>query len=184
VGNGYFYVKLTGNLLPGSWYGFKYNSEMAKAMYPFIKEYLDAGKPMDKALVDKQVEIYETKFPDWIYAWDNLMAGRTVISDDSSDFDVIDRKFPYRHVQTYLHDFSSESFEKLARGGTKFVIIHSDNRRKLDVVKSHFGTLAEWKPDSNKDFAYAHMLPDKTELVVINLVTMTLEQVFGSAIVH
>jgi hypothetical protein len=182
VGNGYFREKLTGSLNPGSWYNFKYNDQMAKAMYPFIKEYLDQGKPMDKALVDKQVEIYETKFPHWLYEWENLLQGRTVISEDSADFDLIDRKFPYNHQFLYLHDFSSESFEKLERGGTKFVIIHRDNKRKLDLVKKYFPALARWKPDPKSDFSQAHMMPDKTQLIIVNLVTTTLEQQLSSPI--
>jgi len=184
VANGYFREKLVGSLSTGSWYNFKYNDQMAKAMYPFIKEYLEQGKPMDEALVDKQVEIYEKQFPGWLYEWENVLQGRTVMSDQPADFDLIDRKFPYTHQFTYIHDFSSDSFESLARGGTKIVIIHDDNKRKLGLVKKYFKSLANWNPDVSKDFAYARMLPDQTQLVVINLVKSTLEQQFNSPIAH
>lgn len=176
VGNGYFREKLTGSLNCGSWYNFKYNDQMAKAMYPFIKQYLDQGKPMDKALVDKQVEVYETKFPNWIYEWENLLQGRTVMSDNDADFDLIDRKFPYNHQFLYLHDFSLESFDRLVAGGTKFAIIHNDNKRKLDLVKRRFPSLARWDPDARKDFSQALLLPDHTQLIVVNLVSTALEQ--------
>jgi hypothetical protein len=73
VANGYFREKLVGSLNPGNWYNSKYISGMAKAMYPFIREYLEAGKPMDKALVDKQVEMYETQFPEWLTEWENVL---------------------------------------------------------------------------------------------------------------
>ena len=82
VGNGYFAEKLTGKLNPGSWYNRKYNDQMAKQLYPLIKEYLDRGKPMDKDLVDRYVAIYESKFPEWISEWDNLLAGRFVLSEN------------------------------------------------------------------------------------------------------
>src|SRR5215212_5243193 len=103
--DGWFQEKLSGQLSTRSWYNRTYNDLMAKAMYAYIKEYLDTGKPMDKALVDRQVETYETKFPQWIYEWDNLLAGRSVLSEEQADFDLIDRKYPYRHVNVYVHDF-------------------------------------------------------------------------------
>ena len=102
------------------------------------------------------------------------------MSDDSSDFDLIDRKFPYVHQQSYLRDFSNDSFDKLVRGGTKFVIIHRDNARRLALVKNRFAALATWKPDAKKDFSYAQMMPDKTQLIVVNLVNTTLEQQLDS----
>ena len=180
VANGYFQEKLSGQLSTRSWYNRTYNDLMAKAMYPYIKEYLDTGKPMDKALVDRQVETYETKFPQWIYEWDNLLAGRSVLSEEQADFDLIDRKYPYRHVNVYVHDFSNASFETLKRGSTKVVIVRGDNKRKLDLIKSHFPSLASWNPDPAADFSYVHLTPDKFQLIVVNLVKTTLEQQLDS----
>jgi hypothetical protein len=180
VGNGYFAEKLRGSLNPGSWYNWKYNSQMAKEIYPLVKQYLDDRKPMDKALVDQYVAFYETKFPDWIWQWDNLMTGRTVMSENKADFDLIDRKFPYRHAAVYLPDFSESSFQALKKGSTKLIIVSGDNRRKLDLIKSHFPELHDWNPDPHQDFSYAHLMADKWQLIVINLVNGTLDKALES----
>jgi hypothetical protein len=103
----------------------------------------------------------------------------TVMLHESSHIlfdDLIDRKFPYNHQFLYLHDFSLESFDRLVAGGTKFVIIHNDNKRKLDLVKRRFPSLARWEPDARKDFSQALLLPDHTQLIVVNLVSTALEQ--------
>jgi hypothetical protein len=176
VGNGYFREKLVGSMNPGNWYGRKYISEMAKAMYPFIKEYLDTGKPMDKALVDKQVEIYETRFPGWLSEWDNLLTANVFLSENPADFDLLRKKFPYIHDTQEVHDFSAESLAKLKKDMTRLIVIHSDNKRKLDLVRTTFPEIATWRPDPKKDFAYATMMRDKRVLIVVNLVSSTFEK--------
>jgi hypothetical protein len=51
VGNGYLYEQFTGTLNPGSWYGQKYISQAAKQVLPLMRPYLEASRPMDRALV-------------------------------------------------------------------------------------------------------------------------------------
>lgn len=184
VGNGYFAEKLAGHLNPGSWYGWKYNDQMAKAIYPLIKQYLDDRRPIDKQLADQYVSIYETKFPDWIWNWDYLMEGRTVISENKADFDLLDRKFPYRHAQVYLPDFSESSFQALKRGGTKLIVVSGDNERKLSLIKDHFHELRDWNPDPHQDFTFARLMADKYQFIVVNLVTGTLEQALASGAIR
>jgi len=176
VGNGYFREKLVGSLNPGNWYSWKYISEMAKAMYPYIKEYLDSGKPMDKALIDKQVEIYETRFPDWLSQWDNLLTSAVVISENQADVDVIRKKYPYIHETRTVRDYSPESFVQLKKDRTKLLIVQGDNARKLAQIKNNFPELATWRPDPKKDFTYATMASDKRVLIVVNLVSSTFEK--------
>jgi hypothetical protein len=176
VANGYFREKLVGSLNPGNWYNSKYISGMAKAMYPFIREYLEAGKPMDKALVDKQVEMYETQFPEWLTEWENVLVAPVVLSETEADFGVIRRKSRSLYPEIRATDYSTASFEKLKRDYTKVIVVQGDNRRKLDLIRTNFPELRSWRPDPAKDFTYATLASDKRVLIIINLVNSTLQQ--------
>jgi hypothetical protein len=181
VGNGYFREKLAGSLIVGNWYGEKHISEMAKAFFPFVKPYLDGGKPIDKALVDVYVDLFETRFLAWLSEWDYLMTGRVVLSERQADFDLIDRKYPYRNVSDYLHDFSSASLTKLREAtATRIVIVSRDHRKTLALLQQEIPELAGWHPDVSHDFTYSVMTKDKMRLIVINLVTGSLEAQLGA----
>jgi hypothetical protein len=54
--------------------------------------------------------------------------------------------------------------------------VAKDKRRKLDLIRSHFSELADWRPDPERDFTSSRLLGDKTQLIVINLVEFTLEK--------
>lgn len=57
------------------------------------------------------------------------MEGRTVISENKDDFDLLDRRLPYRHAQVYLTDFSDNSFQALEKGGTKLIVVRPTTSR-------------------------------------------------------
>ena len=181
VGNGYLHEKLTGTLNPGSWYGQKYVSQAAKQLLPLMRPYLDSGRPMDRALVDAYIDMFDRTFRGWLSEWEFLMMGRSVISERPEDFDLLDRRFPYRNAQKYLPDFSDASFRDLkAARMTKLVVISRDHAATLDRVRQAFPELAGWQPDLGVDFAYATTTSDKTRLIVVNLVTGNLEALFGA----
>lgn len=181
VGNGFLHERLTGTLNPGSWYGQKYISQMAKQLLPLMRPYLEAGRPMDRALVDAYVNLFERNFRGWLSEWEFLMTGRAVISERSADFDLFDRKFPYRNAQKYLRDFSDASLRELkASRMSKVIVISRDHAAMLDRVRQVFPELASWRPDLNADFAYATMTADKTRLIVVNLVTGNLEALLSA----
>ena len=176
VGNGFIQERLTGTLNPGSWYGEKHISEMAKQLLPLMKPYLEQRRPMDRALIDAYVNVFERDFRGWLSEWDFLMMGRAVISERQADFDLLDRRFPYRNVQKYMRDFSDASIRDLkATPASKLIVISHNHSATLDRVRKVFPELADWRPDPKKDFAYATMTADKKRLIVVNLVTGNLE---------
>lgn len=181
VGNGFLQERLTGTLNPGSWYGQKYISQMAKQVLPLMRPYLEAGRPMDRALVDAYVNLFERNFRGWLSEWEFLMTGRAVLSERPADFDLVDRKFPYRNAQKYLRDFSDASLRELkASRMSKLIVISRDHAAMLDRVRQVFPELAGWRPDLTADFAHATMTADKTRLIVVNLVTGSLEALLST----
>jgi hypothetical protein len=181
VGNGYLHEQLTGTLNPGSWYGQKYISQTAKQVLPLMRPYLDSGRPIDRALVEAYIDLFDRMSRGWLSEWEFLMMGRSVISERPEDFDLLDRKFPYRNAQKYLRDFSDASLRELKAAKTsKLIVISRDHAATLDRIRQVFPELAGWRPDLGFDFAYATMTSDKKRLIVVNLVTGNLEGLLGA----
>src|SRR5262249_51519638 len=77
LGNGgYVYGKLNGKVNEGNWYGIKYISDMAKKIYPIVKEYVENQQPIDQAFIDNFIKIFDDNFSEWLLAPEFIMAGR------------------------------------------------------------------------------------------------------------
>jgi hypothetical protein len=177
LGNGYVSGQLRGKLNEGNWYNRKYISEMAKKVYPLVTRYIEAGKPMDKAFIDEYIKTFDDNFSEWLYDLDFLLTGRYMISENRSDFEMINRKFPYQNEGYFDNEFSQLSLEKMRnREITKVIVVSGDNKKKLDLVKKAFPELDKWKPDAGKDFTYSKLLDNKTYLIVINSISTPLEK--------
>jgi hypothetical protein len=99
-----------------------------------------------------------------------------VISERPADFELLDRTFPYRNVQKYLSDFSDTSLRELkASRTTKLIVISRDHAATLDRIRQLFPELADWRPDLTVDITHATMVADKTRLIVVNLISGSLE---------
>ena len=177
LGNGYVSGELNGKLDEGNWYGRKYISQMAKKIYPTVKEYVDKQRPIDEAFIDKFISVFDANFSDWLLDPEFIMPGRYVLSDNAEDFNVIDHKFRYRPSVEYLKGISESSIQTMAQAPTtRVIVVSKDNKKKLQLIKQGFAELKDWKPDATQDFTYSVLLRDKAYLIVINSVRKTLSE--------
>jgi hypothetical protein len=177
LGNGYVLAKLKGKENEGNWYGIKYISMMAKKIYPMVKDYVETGRSIDKEFIDNYMKLFDDNFLDWLLELDFIMPGRHVLSDNAADFDIIDRKFPYRPSAAYLEGISESSIDKMAKTpDTRVIVISKDNKKKMQLIKKGFAELKDWKPDAKTDFTYSVLLKDKAYLIVINSVRKTAKE--------
>lgn len=177
LANGYVSGKLKGKLNEGNWYNWKYINLMAKKIYPLVTDYIEKQQPIDKAFIDNYIKIFDDNFSDWLLDLDHIMSGRYVLTDNSEDFKIINRKFPYLSMVEQKEGISESSIEKMAKTpSTKVVFISKDNKRKLELVKKAFTELKDWKPNAKTDFTYSVLLKDKTYLIVINSVRKTAKE--------
>jgi len=180
LGNGYVYEKLNGKTDHSDWYNVKYINLMAKEIYPLVREYLAENKPIDKAFVDRYIASYDKNFPGWTNEADNLFAYRFVITDDPSDLRYL--RNSYRQTSFYKAQIplSQAALEKMRETPvTKVIIISSDNKNKLRLVKSTFPELRNWNFNAEKEFVYTADLQDRTKLIVVNRYNSSLEKLFG-----
>lgn len=177
LGNGYVSGKLNGKLNERNWYNWKYINLMAKKIYPLVTAYIEKQRPLDKAFIDNYIKIFDDNFSDWLLDVDHIMSGRYVLTDNSEDFKIINRKFPYLSMVEQKEGLSETSIEKMAKTpSTKVVFIAKDNKRKLELVKKAFTELKGWKPNAKTDFTYSVLLNDRTYLIVINSVKKTTKE--------
>ena len=169
LGNGYVFEKLDGKIDTGDWYNNKYINLLAKQIYPLVYEYISQRKPIDKNFIDNYIKKYEENFPNWINENDNIMTYRYVISEDEKNFDIIDQKYRYRSSANYETELSESSIEKMKKTSlTKLIIISSNNKEKLSLIKKEFEELNNWKFNSEKEFNYKILLKDKSQLIIVN----------------
>jgi len=175
LGNGgYVYGKLNGKVNEGSWYGRKYISDMAKKIYPLVREYVENLRSIDQAFIDNFIKLFDDNFSEWLLDPEFVMSGRYVLSDNAEDFKIIDQRFRYRPSTEYLEGISATSIENLAKARTTRVIfVSKDNEKKLQLIRQGFDELKDWKPDARTDFTYSLLLEDRAYLILINSVRKT-----------
>ncbi len=174
IANGYIGGQLNGKEdTARSWYGQKYINAMAKAAYPLVKEYIVGHKPIDHDFVDAYIKIFEEKFSSWLSDPDYVMTGSVVVSDNPSDFHLIDSLYRF-YGHEHVSEISLSSLEKLrSNHGTKMIIVNSMSKENLALVKASFKELNDWHPDAGHDFARTFFLSDKTYLFILNNVSGT-----------
>lgn len=175
VGNGYLHTQLTGKENPGSWYGVKYISLMAKDVYPVVKDYIVNHRSIDQNFMNQYIGLFEKDFPVWLTDLDFVMMGRYVLSENPADFNFIDRK--YRSAHENKNEITKSSITEMKKHpATKVIIINKDNADECRIIKDNINELKDWQPEADKDFSYTVFLKDKTWLIIINNVKGTIEE--------
>lgn len=95
LANGYLYQKISGKLLDGDWYNNNYIAEMAKAIFPLVKRYMNDNKPIDEIFINSYIETFDEKFPTWLTDINHLMMQRFVISESKEAYYVGKSNSPY-----------------------------------------------------------------------------------------
>jgi hypothetical protein len=183
LGNGYVYETLSGKKDEADWYDRKYIDQMAKKIYPTVNEYITHKKGIDEAFINGYIKLYEENFTGWLNEMNNLMCYRYVISDNSSDFALLRRNYPYASLSQYEDQVTDNSIEKLkACSVTKMIIVSKENETKLALIKKKFPELKNWKYKAKQDFLYSVFLEDKTQLIILNTVKNSTEQMLNGLV--
>lgn len=180
LGNGYVYEQINGKTDPDDWYNTKYINQMAHKIYPTVKKYLAAGKPIDKAFIDTYIALYDQFFATWTTEYAHLFTYRYILSDNEKDFDYFFKN--YRYASNYEHEsgISQSSIEKIRLSPlTKVIVVSDRNNQKLKWIKQAFPELKDWKYNPAKEFAYSIWLKDKTRLFLINQLNTPLAQIIA-----
>lgn len=181
LGNGYVYEQLDGKVDAGDWYNKKYINLIAKQIYSLVTEYIAQKKPMDQNFIDSYIRIYETNFPNWINELDHIMTYRYVLTENESDLDELRRLYRYRSRAESEDQITESSIENMQKTSlTKIIIISKNSAQKLKLLKSKFIELKNVTLNANKEFAIKILLNDKSQLILLNQKTSSIEALIKS----
>lgn len=180
LGNGYVYEQLTGATDTDDWYYTPYINKIAKKIYPVVKQYAIAKKPIDKKFVEAYIAAYDT-FPGWKNEVNHIFTYRAIVTDDENDLDYFAQHYRHASIQDYEIPLTSIALSKLKdKPVTRFIIISGDNQKKLKMITDAFPDLKKYKLKASKEFVQKHRMPDKTWLIVVNRKTGSLETLMNS----
>lgn len=177
LGNGYVFETLNGTADTNDWYYHHYIDQLARKIYPLLKDYIIQKKSMDKNFIDNYIKIYDENFPNWINELENIMTYRYIISENPNDFNTIRQKYWYCSNGSEATELNESSIDKMANTPvTKFIVVAKNHKERLQLLKKKFKELKNWKYNANSDFSYKILLEDKTQLIILNQKKLTLEQ--------
>ncbi|MGB4775580.1 MAG: hypothetical protein WBP45_10430 [Daejeonella sp.] len=180
LGNGYTYEQLSGTIDKGDWYTVKYVNLMAKKIYPLVQSYVQQQKAIDKNFVDEYVKVYDENFSVWLSELDHVLTYRFVMAENREDVNFINRNYGYCSISEAQYPTSESGIERMKEIPiTKVIIVSSQNRAKLELIKKCFPELKEWKFNSATEFVYSRLLKDKTHLIIINKINTPAEDLFN-----
>lgn len=156
LGNGYAYASLSMKPDTGSWYADYYIDHYAKALYPLVKDYLDAHKQMDSDFVLKAVAVFKQTFPDALYDTDALMMRSDAYFEDDHE-SVIDPMINTLHTafRIYMSNTAipiddAASLENIKNSEqTQVFIIHKNQAKNLKLLKTLFPELKKLPSKGN-----------------------------------
>lgn len=168
IGNGLIYRQLSGKLDEKSWYYHKYIDQMAKSILPLIEIYFKEQKTIDQQFVKEYIHIYKENFSSWLGELPNLMTYSSIIASNKNTIEYLQSKFRYSSVIDTKYPITTETLKKWSQDKiTKVLLITERNNETLQDVLDTFPEITvEFDPD--KDFIFNGLLADKTQIIVIN----------------
>jgi len=175
AGNGFVYESLTGKKDTADWYDTKYINGMAKEIYPMVKEYLAANRPIDRDFVSSYVQRYEQRFPVWTRELDNLLKYRFMVADNEDDLGYLQRRYFQASASETAIPLSEMVLERMQRTPiTKLIVLTDESKNKLGLVRKYFPEVPAL--DLSGEFVKTYFLEDKTWLILINRKTGSVEE--------
>ncbi len=169
LGNAYVMENLNGRIVEDDWYGNKYITEMSKAIYPTVRQYIENKKTIDEDFVKTYVHLYDTKFANWNNELTHLFMYRYLVADTRNDLQYFRKSFRFFSNNRASSNISLAEIEKAKDNPlTKAFIISVDHKQKLALLKNGFEELKEKKMNYKKEFIEIVTLQDRTKLFVIN----------------
>ncbi len=174
LGNGWAYKSLSGELDPNPWYDNEYINGFGKALYPIVEEYIAANKQIDKAFVDKAIDLFASTFPNSVTDYGILM-NRVAIYNDAEGGIEIDGIM--NTVGTYFQMtsswFSSPILDPIAleriktSDQTQLIINDRNNETNFKELKKIFPELSKVKLAPNT--VYAFFDKKKRPIILLNV---------------
>ena len=177
LGNGFAGKSMSGILDSTDWYNNPYINGFAKAIYPLVERYLEAGKGIDSVFVNEAIVVFEKTFPRSAADYGILMNNVSIYSDSETqqERDAV-RKAISGSFQVTGSMLSSPitdpvSLELMSTGKNTQVIIveknHKANMRELTKVFPQIKGMVNKKTDESYMLSFYDAA--KRPVIIINV---------------
>lgn len=148
LGNGWSYQSITSKKDTTAWYNNEYINGYAKELYPLVEQYLGAQRPVDKAFVDKAIELFAAKFPSALYDYAVLINSVSVYADAANAaergeiWNSLGGSFQLSNTNLLTPIIDKGTFEEIKNSsGTQLVIIDRNHTKNLEALRKIFPQL-------------------------------------------
>lgn len=156
LGNGWAFENLSGQPDPSDWYNNEYINGYGKALFPLVKEYLSANRSIDKAFVDKAIDIFAATFPNSISDYGILLNHSSIYCNKQTSEELnnlVDLIGNYFHLTSF--GLSSPILDPISLEGIRdskhaqFILIDSSNDAVIKELKKQLPELKKVKIPMN-----------------------------------
>ncbi len=153
--NGWVHAQLTGALDAGAWYDDPIIERYARALYPRVAGYLEAGRAIDEAFLRSAVATFEATFPEALTDPDALLPYLSLVTDAGDGMDALLAPLHerYRLRGTMMTNrFTDQALESaLGTPGLTVVVLADPTPEKDRLLRRH---LPATLMDTAGDVAY------------------------------
>lgn len=142
LGNGVAYEGFSGKTDTTSWYNNEYIDGFGHALYPLVREYLAASKPMDSVFVERAIALFGKTYPRSLFDYSVLLNNMFLYSDgeDIREREAL-KKVLGKYFQSSRYSFSSPILHEYSIESLK----NSRPAQLIVVDRNQDGTISELK---------------------------------------
>lgn len=173
LGNGWAYEKISGKPDTSIWYNNEYINGFAHAIYPLVKEYLEAGRSIDPSFVEQAIQIFAKTYPraltDYSILFNNMFLYTNADNGPERQElkNIVGKYFQssrYSFSSPILHEYSIESLK--TSKPVQLIVIDKDHQATLSGLKKIFPEI-ELKSKGHKDKNFVLSFYDRSKRPVI-----------------
>lgn len=173
-GNGWAYWNILGRADTGKWYANRYINNYGKALFPLVRKYIESGREIDQAFVNRAIELFTFTFPDAPYEYENLLNSVNIYTDADEHDEYasvcagIGRHFQITNSNGHYPMTDADAMGYIKNEpGTQLFIIHRDHRKELSVLQKVFPQLRGTDPAQEGIMSFFD--DRKRAIVVVNV---------------
>jgi hypothetical protein len=176
VGNGWAYEEINGTIDTGEWYNFEYVNGFGKALFPMTKDFLNKGKKIDKAFIERAITLFAEAFPKATTDLDILMNNINVFSQSEDEavinsyFDGIGARFRMRSVYFSSPMGEPKSIKRFRESNrTKMVLLDGNKEEAVIVLQQQFPTFPKEFDLQISQLTSFYDVDTKSNVILLNL---------------
>jgi len=156
-------------------YGQSFMRDYDEAIYPLVVSYLDEGKSIDSAFIDRSLKIYEETFPNALYDYHCLFQAYYLLTD-VENYQGLPNLIMKNISSPLMYDLGAPIMDDgnmkklITYDFTKLLVITKDNENTFNYLNSKLVELKRFEDlDLESDFVLSFHDADGKAYIIMNL---------------